>query len=157
MANRRGNRRSRVRPVALGVVALFAAAAGFAPSAHAGSSCTSAGCSRTANDSSYHAVAYRNWCRGGDITGAWTATRPTCTSGKVKEQTYYLAPHTHTPWTVDWDAFQVDPGWCVKVRFVNSWEPDYSQTYDRRGKSAVWVKVADNSVAHITAQSPSHC
>ncbi|MCT9930149.1 hypothetical protein N5079_07915 [Planotetraspora sp. A-T 1434] len=124
-----------------------------ADAAFAGPSCTVAGCSTTFNDSPMEAWAYFNWCRKGDSTGAWTVSEPTCTSGGASQDTFYLDSGGHTPLGQDWDAFRVDAGWCYRVKFVVSFGSDFTRTYDRRGQSAAWVKVADNADAHILAQT----
>jgi hypothetical protein len=114
-------------------------------------------CSTTVNDSSLFATALFNWCTGGN-TGDSTTTRPTCSSGGVAQKTFFLsAGGGHTPFNEDWDTFQVDAGWCYRVRFVITAGPDFTRTYDRRGTTALYVKVADDADAHIQAQSSTTC
>jgi hypothetical protein len=116
-------------------------------------SCGSTGCSSSVNDSAYSATALFNWC-GGGTTGTLTTTRPTCGNQKSMG----LVPGGgHTPWNEDWDTLQIDGGWCYKVKFTLPAQPDNVTRYDRRGKSAAWVKVEDFSDAHVLAQSTSSC
>ncbi len=93
------------------------------------------------NDNGVGAVACFNWCRSRDLTGTSTTTEPTCSS----------------PWDQDWDAFRVDAGWCYKVSFDIPEPINDDETYDRRGKSALYVKVGDEANAHIVRQSSSSC
>ncbi len=114
-------------------------------------------CSSSVNDSGISATALFNWCTTG-ATGAAVYTMPTCSSGGVPQKSYGLAPNGgHTPYSEDWDTLQIDAGWCYKVKFVVAADLDQTRTYDRRGKSAAWVKVADNADAHIQGQSRSTC
>ncbi|MEU6242474.1 MULTISPECIES: hypothetical protein [unclassified Streptomyces] len=136
----------------------FIAVLGSATTASAGASCSIAGCSSSVNDTSLGATALKNWCRGGDSTGAWTATQPTCKSDNVAQTTYYLSSGGgHTPYSEDWDTLRIDAGWCYKVKFVIDLAPDFTKTYDRRGTTAAWVKAADNADAHVIGQSSSSC
>ncbi|SOD83260.1 hypothetical protein SAMN06272781_8089 [Streptomyces sp. 1222.2] len=57
----------------------------------------------------------------------------------------------------DWDAFRVDAGWCCRVSFDIPGPINDDETYDRRGKSALYVKVGDEANAHIVRQSSSSC
>ncbi|WP_345574502.1 hypothetical protein [Nonomuraea rosea] len=117
-------------------------------------SCGSTGCSSSVNDSGTGATAVFNWCLSSGTTGTLTTTEPTCGNQK----TYWLsAGGGHTPWSEDWDTLRIDAGWCYKVKFTLPGQPDNTTRYDRRGKSAAWVKVEDFSDAHILAQSSSSC
>ncbi len=122
--------------------------------ASAGTSCSWVGCSTTVNDSAFSATAYRNWCWGGNSTGDSTENFPYCnTDGGL----YLSAYGGHTPRDQDWDTFRVDAGWCYRVFFNRLWLPSFTRTYDRRGRSALYVKVGDDAIAHIKAQSTSTC
>lgn len=155
-AKRRGTGRVRSAVV---VAALGAAVVvGVAPNAQAGTGCTLTLCSTTVNDSAYGVTAYYNWCRGGDSTGDSTATEPKCASDGERQKTQNLtARGGHTAYNQDWDAFRVDAGWCYKVKFIRTGQPEFTRTYDRRGKSALWVKVADNADAHVLDQGTASC
>jgi len=149
-----GRVRSVVAIAALG----FAAVVGSAPAAQAGTGCTLTLCSTTVNDSAYGATAYYNWCRAGDSTGDSTTTEPKCKSDGEAQKTRNLTPRGgHTPYSEDWDAFRVDAGWCYKVRFIRTGQPEFTRTYDRRGTTALWVKVSDNADAHILDQGTASC
>jgi hypothetical protein len=118
-----------------------------------GESCGVLGCSSVVNDSAFGATAWFNWCMGGG-TGASTTTLPTCDHQKP----FPLSPRgDHTPYDQDWDVLEVDAGWCFKVKFIVDFGTDFTRTYDRRGKSALYVKAADNADAHVQAQSSSSC
>ncbi|MEU1179122.1 hypothetical protein ABZ464_16005 [Streptomyces sp. NPDC005820] len=149
-----GRARSAAVVAALG----FAAVLGTAPTAQAGPGCTLTLCSTTVNDSAYGVTAFFNWCRGGDSTGDSTATEPKCASDGVKQKTQNLtARGGHTPYSQDWDAFRVDAGWCYKVKFIRTGQPQFTRTYDRRGTTALWVKVGDNADAHVLDQGTASC
>lgn len=106
------------------------------------------------NDSALSATALRNWCSGGS-TGTLTTTRPTCGND---QGTHHLAPGGgRTPSDQDWDVVQIDAGWCYYLKFDLPGQPDNHTRYDRRGKSAAWVKVEDWAVAHIVDQSANSC
>ncbi|MGW3111638.1 hypothetical protein [Streptomyces sp. NPDC001091] len=136
----------------------FVAVLGSATAANAGASCSIAGCSSSVNDTALGATALKNWCRGGDSTGAWTATQPTCKSDNVSQTTYYLSSGGgHTPYQEDWDTLRIDAGYCYKVKFIVDLGSDFTRTYDRRGTSAAYVKAADNADAHVVGQSSSSC
>ncbi|MGW1672372.1 hypothetical protein [Streptomyces sp. NPDC002324] len=141
----------------VGATTIAFVVAGPAPAAYAGPECGNLGCSSTVNDSGVGAVAYFNWCRSWDLTGASTTTQPTCSSGGAAQKTEWLSPGEHTPWDQDWDAFRVDAGWCYKVSFDIPGPINDDETYDRRGKSALYVKVGDEANAHIVRQSSSSC
>ncbi|MET7900706.1 hypothetical protein ABZS86_04240 [Streptomyces sp. NPDC005355] len=144
--------------VAVVAAMAFAAVTGSAPAAYAGASCGTLGCSSSVNDSALGATAYKNWCLSGSSTGDWTTSQPTCSSDGVAQKTYYLSAYGgHTPYSEDWDTLRVDAGYCYKVKFVIDWEPDFTKIYDRRGKSAAWVKAADNADAHVVDQGYSSC
>ncbi|XVQ89049.1 hypothetical protein ACQP2K_17015 [Microbispora siamensis] len=152
-----GNLNASRRRLALAATLAGAAVLALLPAdgAFAGPSCSSLGCSTTVNDSPMEAWAYFNWCTSAPGTGTWTDVEPTCSSGGKAQATYYLAPGGRTPSNQDWDAFRVDAGWCYRVKFVRDFNTDFTLTFDRRGKSAVWVKVQDNAVAHILNQTNS--
>ncbi len=115
-------------------------------------------CSTTVNDSSFSAVALFNWCRANDGTSAWTAIRPTCSDeGAAQKSLFLTSGGGHTPFNQDWDSFQVDAGWCYKVKFVVTAGNDFTRIYDRRGASAIWVKVGDDADAHIQGQGSATC
>ncbi|SFO04043.1 hypothetical protein SAMN04487980_104815 [Streptomyces sp. cf124] len=136
----------------------FVAVLGTGTTAHAGASCGVTGCSSSVNDTSVGATALKNWCRGGDSTGASTDKQPTCKSDDVPQKSMYLSPNGgHTPYREDWDTLRVDAGWCYKVRFIVDFGDDFNRTYDRRGLSAAYVKAADNADAHVIGQSTSSC
>ncbi|KUO09719.1 hypothetical protein [Streptomyces sp. DSM 15324] len=156
MAQRFGTGRVRSLVVvgALGAAAVL----GAAPTAQAGTGCTLGLCSTTVNDSAYGVTAVFNWCRADDSTGDSTATEPRCSSDGVSQKTMNLtARGGHTPYNQDWDAFRVDAGWCYKVKFVRTGQRDFTRTYDRRGKTALWVKVGDNADAHVQDQGTASC
>jgi len=142
---------------AAGAMIAVGVLAGPAPVAQAGAGCDG-GCSSSINQSPLGATALRNWCRSWDVTGSSTTTEPTCSSGGVNQNWMHLAPNGgHTPWDQDWDTLQVDSGWCYKVFFEVNNAPDFTRTYDRRNKGALWVKVANNANAYVKAQSSSSC
>lgn len=115
-------------------------------------------CSTTVDDSSLPATALFNWCIGGKNTGDSTTTRPTCSSGDVAQKSFFLSSRGgHTPFNEDWDTFQVDASWCYRVKFVITAGTDFTRTYDQRGTTARYVKVADDADAHILAQSTTTC
>lgn len=128
---------------------------GAAP-ASAGPSCGITGCSSTYNDSGVGATAYFNWCTGLG-TGDYTSEEPRCSDEDVAQDTRWLNPGDHTPDNQDWDAFRVDAGWCYRVDYRLGVFTDFSVTYNRRGLSAVYVKVGDPYDAHITRQSSTSC
>ncbi|WP_406502002.1 hypothetical protein OHA04_37950 [Streptomyces sp. NBC_01590] len=134
-------------------IATAATLAGPAPTASAGGSCTPGLCSQTWNNSGTGFYALKNWCRSGDGNGASTTTRPTC--GTQKRD--YLYPGDRTAGTKDWDVFQVDAGFCYKVYFEVDAGWDFPRTYDRRGKSTLWVKVANNGFAIVNSVRSSTC
>ncbi|MDX3310917.1 hypothetical protein P1S61_17950 [Streptomyces sp. ME08-AFT2] len=149
-----GRVRSVVVVAALGGTAVM----GVAPNAQAGTGCTLGLCSTTVNDSAYGVTAYFNWCRGGDSTGDSTATEPKCAPDGARQKSQNLtARGGHTPYNEDWDAFRVDAGWCYKVKFVRTGQSDFTRTYNRRGTSALWVKVGDNADAHVLDQGTASC
>src|SRR5689334_16933186 len=114
-------------------------------------------CSTTVNDSAFFATALFNWCTGGN-TGDSTTIRPTCSSGGAMQRTFFLsAGGGHTPFNEDWDAFQVDAGWCYRVKFVITLGTDFTRICHRRGTAALYVKGADNADAHTQTQSPTPC
>lgn len=138
------------------VVAAIAAAATLAgpvSTASAGGSCTANLCSQTWNDSGTGFYALKNWCKDGGSNGTSTTTRPTC--GTQKKD--YLHPGDRTRGTQDWDVFQVNGGRCYKVDFELTPGYDFSKTFDRRGKSTVWVKVSDNGFAKVRSVGTSSC
>ncbi|MEV4383623.1 hypothetical protein [Streptosporangium sp. NPDC049644] len=125
-----------------------------APARVLGPSCSVLGCSSVVNDSNTVATALRNWCLSTGSTGTLTTTRPACGT----QSTYLLGSKgSHTPWDQDWDVLQVDAGWCYYVKFTLPGQPDNYTRYDRRGKSAGWVKVEDFSDAHVLGQSQTSC
>jgi hypothetical protein len=149
MRNRNALRRCRaVAAMLLGATALAVLPAS---AAHAGPNCSAAGCSTSFNDSPHEAWAYFNWCRDHDSSGASTDKEPTCGA----QNTYLIGSGGHTPFGQDWDAIRVDAGWCYRVKFVVSFGRDFTRSYDRRGQSALWVKVSDNADAHILTQTNS--
>ncbi|WP_218004484.1 hypothetical protein [Microtetraspora niveoalba] len=145
-----------VRAAALTVISVSALLVN-SPPASAGADCSLVGCSTTVNDSAHSVYAYRNWCRDNDSTGDSTETYPSCKVDNVAQTSRYLSPGDNTPRKEDWDTFRVDAGWCYKVYFNRLWAPSFTRTYDRRGKSALYVKVGDEAIAHIQAQSNSTC
>ncbi|MEV4313103.1 hypothetical protein [Actinocrispum sp. NPDC049592] len=146
-----------LRAAALAVISIGGLMAGTAP-ANAGASCSLAGCSTTVNDSSVGATAMRNWCWDGNSSGDSTETYPGCTVDNVPQSGMFLsAGGGHTPRDQDWDVLRVDAGWCYKVFFNRLWVPSFTRTYDRRGRSELYVKVGDEAIAHIKGQSTSSC
>ncbi|GGX76365.1 hypothetical protein [Streptomyces fructofermentans] len=141
------------------VLATAAAATVLSPAtaAHAGASCSLAGCSETVNQSDLSVYAARNWCIAGSDTGATTTTTPTCSSDGVAQATRWVTAGTQTPSGQDWDTFRVDAGFCYKVSFKSPIDTDFTKTYDRRGTSAVWVKVEDDYTAYVTSQKTATC
>ncbi|MEW1648265.1 MULTISPECIES: hypothetical protein [unclassified Streptomyces] len=123
--------------------------------AHAGPNCSIAGCSSTYNDTGATATALFNWCTASGSTGDTTTTRPSCSSEGAAQKQYLLLGHEHTPETQDWDVLQIDAGWCYKVYFDSI--TNFTRTYDRRGKTAEWVKISDYADAHIQGQSNTSC
>ncbi|WP_217624553.1 hypothetical protein [Streptomyces sp. TRM64462] len=135
-------------------VAVLAAGAGLAvlspaPQAYAGGSCSWAGCSQTYNYSGVYATAFRNWTCDWGTTGSWSTG---CFSGS----SYGLSNGAHTPNGEDWDVFRVDAGWCYLVE-LHAPAKKWHVRYDRRGKSAAYVKVEDWGAAYIRGQSTSTC
>jgi hypothetical protein len=163
--------RIRTGAVVVGAAAVLAAVAGPMPAAHAdtagnrrtaayaakGKDCSWVGCSSTVNKTGYAVTAYFNWCRAGDSTADWTKKEPTCTDDGAKQKKRILAANDHTPWDQDWDAFRVDAGWCYIVDFDLPGPANRHERYDRRGKSAVWVKVGDEADAYVTRQTLKPC
>ncbi|GGN29785.1 hypothetical protein [Streptomyces fuscichromogenes] len=145
---------NRSRAVAIVSVLAIAGIASPTP-AYAGPNCSIAGCSSTYNDTGATATALFNWCTSSGSTGDATTTRPSCSSDGVAQKQYLLLGHEHTPENQDWDVLQIDAGWCYKVYFDSI--TNFTRTYDRRGKTTEWVKIADYADAHIQGQSNTTC
>lgn len=129
------------------VVGMLASLAVSLPAgtASAGTSCTG-GCSETHNKSSLGVYAARDWCDGvGACSGSPTMWIP---SGGT------------TPQKQDWDTFRVDAGYCyvgsIRTYVYPFWNTK-NYTWDRRGTSAMWVKVANNQTATVDRQSTTSC
>ncbi|WP_405708306.1 hypothetical protein [Streptomyces sp. NBC_00046] len=129
--------------------------AGPASTASAGASCNN-GCSQTWNDSGTGFYALKNWCKSGGGNGSWTTKKPTCGPDQKRD---YLYPGDRTKGTQDWDVFQVDGGFCYDVDFevTPPWGNDFHKAFDRRGKSTIWVKVANSGFAKVRDVSSKHC
>ncbi|MFD4231367.1 hypothetical protein [Streptomyces sp. NPDC058545] len=143
---------------AAAMAAALAAVIGPVAPAQAGGSCTG-GCSETINESHVGAIAFRNWCRSGDLTGAETSTQPTCTVEGVPQSTKLLAAWTgRTPVGEDWDGFRVDAGWCYRVFFHSYIWGDWWHNYNQSNKTThSWVKVSNDATAYINQQKQGSC
>lgn len=123
-----------------------------AGAAYAGTKCSDTfGCSMVQNgETGANITARHNWTCSWGSTGSSSTG---CTSGAA----YTVPQYTTTPAGQDWDVLQVDAGWCYKVRFVNWWGKDWTETYDRRGNTALYVKIEDGSVGIVLGQSNTRC
>ena len=141
-------------PLAVALLAAVSALLGLwatAAPAQAGTQCGSTGCSKTYNDSGYGVLAIRDWTCGTGTTG-------TASTGCVSlANTVWLTRGQRTPAGHDYDAFQVDAGWCYKVELSTPFKL-WTMTYNRIGQSSpVYVKVEDWGTARVKAQSSASC
>jgi hypothetical protein len=106
-------------------------------------------CSVTKNRSTLNVTAFKNW------VCDWGSTGSTST-GCAGAPTWTVRPGERTPSGQDWDVLRVDAGYCYKVAvfdvYVNA-----TRTYDRRGRSALFIKVGNTGTLTVLAQSSSSC
>lgn len=149
LGGKRSARRSAIALLgAIGFTGLFALAA--APQAQASRSCVPGWCSETINETNLPVTVYRDWTCSGGGTGT---TSTACVDLKTADT---LGAYSGTDSTQDWDAFQVDAGWCYTVTFdgVGGTRHTY---YDRVGLGNLHVKISNVDTAHITGQWHGHC